>query len=122
MIWRRANHCVALVALAVALLLLTACGSYGCEVGDRNCREWVVVVRSEPEATVAANWLRARGWSVGKVVPDLRLVHVWLPSGSAGKDAVKQIRAKSWARYVTDQAVPRIERSSPVRCEPAAGC
>jgi hypothetical protein len=120
MIWRRADHGVARVAVSLALSLLTACSSNVCEVGARSCREWVVVVRSRPEATVAANWLQARGWPVGQVVPDLHLVHVWLPSGSAGEDAVKQIRAQAWARYVTDQATPRIERRLPVRCEPKA--
>jgi hypothetical protein len=66
----------------------------------------VVVLRSVDAAPIAQQWLEQQGWEIGKVLVDLKLVHVWLPRGQAGLAAVQAIRSQPWARYVTNQAIP----------------
>lgn len=88
----------------LATALTMACtDAPSCHVGAAGCQEWVIVMKPGADVQAAQAWLRREGIVVGKTIPDLRLIYVWLPR----KDAAEaSIRAQPWADVVTDQATP----------------
>lgn len=88
-----------------ALLAMSAVP--GCAPHKRGCFEWVIVRRPDTDPLAADAWLASQGIVVGKRLHDLRLIHVWLPTGEAGVAAQRAIRAQAWVQLLTDQAVPR---------------
>lgn len=99
------------LAVLVLATLLPACqpdgGQSPCRPGAAACQEWVIVLFNVDDTPAALAWLDQQELTVGRVLPDLKLVHVWLPRGDAGAAAVGSIRSQPWAQYVTDQASPR---------------